>query len=43
MEDFKYCMLEFLKQQEKQRQEDLKLQENQRQEDFKRLHESIDR
>ena len=35
-------MLEFLKQQEKQRQEDLKQKEKQ-QEDFKRLHESIER
>ena len=39
MDDFKYCMLEFLKQQGKQRQEDLK----QRQEDLNRIHESIER
>ena len=37
------CMLEFLKQQEKQRQEYLKQQEIQRQEDLKRLHENIKR
>ena len=43
MEDFKNCILEFLKQQEKQLQEDLKQQEKQRQEDLKRLHESIER
>ena len=52
MKDFKNCMLEFLRQQEKQhevlkqqekrRQEDLKQQEKQ-QEDFKRLHENIER
>ena len=36
MEDFKNCMLEFLKQQEKQRQEDLKQQEQQ-QEDLKSI------
>ena len=42
MEDFKNCMLEFLKQQEKQRQEDLK-QVKQRHEHLKRLHASIER
>ena len=41
MEDFKNCVLEILKQQEKQ-QEDLKQQEKQRQEDLKRLHKSIE-
>ena len=35
MEDFKNCMLEFVKQQVKQRQEDLKQQEIKRQEDSK--------
>ena len=43
MEDFKNCKLEFLKQQEKQRQEDLKQQQKQRQEDLKRLYESTER
>ena len=42
MEDFKNCMLEFLKQQEKQRQEYLKQLEK-RPEDLKRLHQSIER
>ena len=41
MEDFKNCMSEFLKQQEKQQQADLKQQEKQ-QEDFKRLNKSIE-
>ena len=39
----KNCMLELLKQQEKQRQKDSKQQEKQRQDDFKRLCESIER
>ena len=42
MKNFKNCMLEFLKQQGKQCQEDLKQQEK-RQEDLKGLHESIER
>ena len=41
MEDFKNCMLEFLKQQKQQ--EDLKQQEKQRQKYLKRLHEIIER